>query len=119
MRVLTKRRKPCRVSVDRIPKYRRWLQGCRCVACREYPHLRRYSDIPEIDIIDAAHTKNNGRGSKGPDSSCIPLCRWHHDVMDGRALVAITTKAAFAAKYGLNLAAEAAAHYKRFLEEAA
>ena len=35
--------------------------------------------------------------------------------MDGRLSTAITTKAQFAAKYGLDLAKEAAAHYQVFL----
>src|SRR5690349_14876358 len=32
--------------------------------------------------IDPAHTENNGTSSKGPDSSCAPLCRRHHLVYD-------------------------------------
>jgi hypothetical protein len=64
---------------------------------------------------DPAHTLNNGRSSKGPDSSCIPLCRYHHDEMDGRLSIRVTTKIQFAAKYGLNLAEESAAHYTQYL----
>ena len=31
---------------------------------------------------DPAHTQGNGMSSKGPDSSCVPLCRKHHRDFD-------------------------------------
>lgn len=70
---------------------------------------------PRIITIDPAHTLNNGFASKGPDSSCIPLCRYHHDEMDGRLSTRVTTKAQFAAKYRLDLAGESATHYALYL----
>ena len=82
-----------------------WLKDQRCVACFVTGAAR------SLNRIDPAHTVNNGRGSKGPDSSCIPLCLAHHDEMDGRLSTRVTTKAAFAEKYGLDLVKEAAAHY--------
>ena len=75
-----------------------------------------YAMMPRTS--DPAHTaKTNGRSSKGPDSSCIPLCRHHHDEMDGRLNTKIVTKEQFAAKYNLDLAAIAAEHYARFKQE--
>jgi hypothetical protein len=57
--------------------------------------------------IDPAHTANNGMGSKGPDSSCAPLCRVHHREYDAG-------RAAFEEKYGLDMAKEAAAHFRLY-----
>jgi len=104
-----------RVSVLRDPGYMEWLKDRPCVACMK----RRVPIGPcawwRLAIIDPAHTLNNGFSSKGPDSSCIPLCRYHHDEMDGRLSAAMTTKEQFAAKYSLNLANESAAHYALYL----
>lgn len=101
--------KPRRVSVVRDKKYREWLVSERCVACL---------NPPPDDGCDPAHTvKTNGMRSKGGDDSCIPLCRTHHNEMDGRLLISVTTKAAFAEKYGLDLAAIAAEHYARYQNE--
>lgn len=84
--------------------YRDWLrEECRCVVCVKFGLLNGILEWFHR-ITDAAHTVNNGRGSKGPDSSCIPLCRRHHDEME-----------AFAQKYSLDLEQEAAAHYAAWL----
>jgi hypothetical protein len=113
-RINPKREEPRREPM-RDRAYMEWLCDRSCVACRELKAHRL--PIPSFwtQIVDPAHTVNNGRGSKGPDSSCIPLCRFHHDEMDGRLSTAITTKSAFAAKYGLDLEHEAATHYATFL----
>lgn len=64
---------------------------------------------------EAAHTgKTNGMRSKSGDDTCIPLGRVHHAEMDGRMNTKITTKAQFAAKYGLDLPAIAAKYYAEF-----
>lgn len=90
-----------------------WLSNeCGCVVCKSLG--KRFGGWLER-IIDPAHTVGNGRSSKGPDSSCIPLCRHHHDEMDGRLSTTITTKAQFAAKYGLDIEKEAKDHYALFL----
>lgn len=104
--------KPRRVSVVRDKGYREWLTTQRCVAC-----VARPRGFPERIWVDPAHTLNNGRSSKGGDDSCIPLCRHHHDEMDGRLNTKIVTKAAFAEKYGLDLAAIASEHYSHYLQE--
>lgn len=63
-----------------------------------------------IACNDAAHTQNNGMSSKGPDSSCVPLCRKHHLEYDrGRK--------AFERKYGLDLQALAKQYFERWLAE--
>ena len=97
-----------------------WLKDKACVACEvSYKALGSHF-VPSNSfgsVIDPAHTVNNGRGSKGPDSSCIPLCKIHHNEMDGRLSTKITTKQAFAEKYGLDLAAIAAEHYERYEKE--
>lgn len=107
LRVKARRSSPRRVSVIRSQDYMDWLKDRKCVACAMTSQAIR---LP----IDPCHTVNNGAGSKGPDSSCIPLCRHHHDEMDGRLSTAITTKDQFAQKYGLDLAKEAEAHWELF-----
>lgn len=110
--------KPRRVSVVRDQRYMNWLKIFSCVACEKVLEdqgvfgrgARWYSSTDS----DPAHTLSNGRSSKGGDDSCIPLCRHHHDEMDGRLNTKIVTKSAFAEKYGLDLAAIAAEHYARF-----
>lgn len=69
---------------------------------------------PRVDmfqsIIDPAHTVNNGGSSKGPDSSCAPLCRRHHQEYDSGRLD-------FEATYGLDMKATAARWYAIYLEQ--
>ncbi len=112
----TKRPGPARrVSVVRDQPYMDWLKRELCVVCKyRYP-----GDGPDMTMqttySEPAHTaKNNGRSSKGPDDSCIPLCHEHHAEMDGRAGMKIVTKEQFAAKYNLDLAAIASEHYAKF-----
>ena len=61
-------------------------------------------------LSDPSHTVNNGMSSKGPDSSCVPLCRKHHREYDAG-------RKAFEAKYAVDMKALAAEHWKRFCEE--
>jgi len=92
-----------------------WLKTKFCVCCRyKYPGGGEWM-TKQTAPSDPAHTaKTNGARSKGPDSSCIPLCRRHHDEMDGRLSTKITTKTAFAEKYDLDLAREAAEFYAAY-----
>ncbi len=111
-----KRATPRRTSALRDKPYLVWLKEQRCVVCVTLKMIYRERLCASgAGPIDPAHTENNGRGSKGPDSSCIPLCRHHHDEMDGRLSITITTKSAFASKYGLDLEKEATTHYVAFL----
>lgn len=64
----------------RSEKYRRWIADHCCLICG-YPETQ------------AAHTVNNGMSSKGPDSSCVPLCPTHHQEYD-------RNRAAFEIKHG-------------------
>jgi hypothetical protein len=105
-RIKWRRTIPRRVSVLRDQKYKDWLKERNCI-------LKSFWSCE--GPIDPAHTVGNGRGSKGPDSSCVPLCRKHHDEMDGRLNTQITTKAKFAEKYEIDLAKESAAHYATYL----
>ena len=111
-----------RVSVLRDRGYRDFLrEEGKCLACiwvaksrggGDEESWRAYANIP---VTPGRIRSCSGRSSKGPDSSCIPLCDHHHAEMDGRLSTKITTKAAFAAKYGLDLAKEAATHYAAYL----
>lgn len=62
--------------------------------------------------IHAAHTKNNGMGSKGPDLSCAPLCPKHHREYDAG-------RKAFEKKYGVDMQAIAAELWKHYESERA
>lgn len=86
------RRRGQRRGPERDPDYMAWLsQENSCLICK-------------VDCPDPAHTINNGMRSKGPDSSCVPLCRTHHAEYD-------SGRAAFETKYGVSMKAEAAAHF--------
>lgn len=61
-------------------------------------------------FVDPAHTENNGMSSKGPDSSCAPLCRQHHLEYDAN-------REAFETKYAVDMKAIAAQYYQQWLSE--
>ena len=88
----------------RDPKYRRWLREQLCAAPGDYFEDHSLS-------VDPAHTQNNGMRSKDPDSSCAPLCRARHREYEAG-------RAAFEAKYGIDMRQIAAEHYFRYLNEA-
>jgi len=85
-----RRAKPRRGPL-RCPAYRQWLKDRRCSVCPATPS-------------DPAHTANNGTGSKGPDSSCAPLCRVHHREYDAG-------RKKFEAKYGIEMRTVAGAFW--------
>jgi hypothetical protein len=90
----------------RDPKYRRWLTSCRCLlAVTGYR-----GSLCDGGPSDPAHTENNGMRSKGPDSSCVPLCRKHHHEYDAG-------RAAFEEKYRLDMQGLAHMYYMDYLEE--
>ncbi len=103
-RIPCKRAKP-RKGPMRDPKYRRWLHGEPC-AVRWFLGMAS----PCSGGSDAAHTKNNGMRSKGPDSSCVPLCRKHHSEYDA-------DRAAFEKTYGVNMREIAAEHHACYIKE--
>jgi hypothetical protein len=93
---IVKRRAKPRRGPMRSPEYRAWLKTKRCCVC------------PAMSS-DPAHTENNGMRSKGPDSSCAPLCRQHHEEYDrGRK--------AFEVKYDVDMKQAAKAFWFLFLE---
>lgn len=110
-----KKRRKARRGPMREPKYRHWLKTEWCVIIR-----RR--DVSMVDacnnvgclpyLSDPAHTENNGTSSKGPDSSCVPLCRKHHREYDAG-------REAFEKKYGVHMPKIAAEHYARYKAERA
>lgn len=105
-----KRPTPRRVSVLRDPDYLAWLrENGVCPACKVSRLIYRDRQCASGEVIDPAHTSNNGRGSKGPDSGCLPLCRPHHAESHQ-----IGVKD-FEAKYGFDLAKLAAECYAAYL----
>ncbi len=107
--VKKKRSKPRRGPM-RDPKYRRWLRQAMGNFCIVWISGNVGACCSDALNPEAAHTQNNGMSSKGPDSSCVPLCRKHHREYDAG-------RAAFEAKYGIDMKAEAAKYYARYLEE--
>jgi len=106
--VKRKRAKPRRGPM-RSPEYRRWLRTLECVLAWSPSQPTKRGCLPH-QSVDPAHTQNNGMRSKGPDSSCVPLCRNHHREYDAG-------RKAFEAKYGVDMAKLASEHYARFKAE--
>ena len=104
---LPKRRKKPRRGPMRCKAYMDWLTKGYCAIYASNPRaILLDCELP----LDSAHTQNNGMSSKGPDSSCAPLCRRHHREYDAG-------RKSFEAKYSVDMSALAAAHWKRFCEE--
>jgi hypothetical protein len=99
-----KRRTKPRRGPMRDPGYRRWLRQGRCLVTWL---LGNVCDCDSL-LSDAAHTQNNGMASKGPDSSCVPLCRKHHREYDAG-------RKAFETKYAVDMKVEAAKFYDQYL----
>ena len=102
------RAKPRR-GPERDQEYKDWLKTRLCVVCAKVPRTVYGADVRDWRhmVIDPAHTKNNGMCSKGPDSSCAPLCRAHHNEYDAG-------RDAFEKKYEVDMQIEAKAHYALF-----
>jgi hypothetical protein len=96
------RRAAPRKGPMRDANYRAFCRTKNCARCGRVPTSRFPSD--------PAHTRNNGMSSKGPDSSCAPLCRPCHSEYDAG-------RKAFEVKTNLNMAAVAAQHYAEYLKE--
>lgn len=78
--------------------YLAFLRDKPCVVC-------------ERPWCDAAHTVNNGMSSKGADSSCVPLCRAHHQEYD-------SGRQRFEEKYQLDMREVSASWYRIYALEA-
>lgn len=114
-RIQTRRRVPRRGPATIPPEewrnaaYRRFLaQNGRCVVCWQSPDPGSGPD-PFNLLIDPCHTENNGTSSKGRDSSCVPLCRVHHQEYD-------SGRVAFEERYEVDMKREAAVWWGKFLE---
>lgn len=115
------RGKPVLAKIRRGPvrsiAYREWLRDRKCVICLSLQQF--YTErIVTGGTSQACHTENNGMGSKGPDSGCVPMCGGvgtadHHGQYDGRTRLPNGDfgKKAFEAYYRVDLKAEAAAHW--------
>lgn len=105
---IKKKRTKARRGPLRDPEYRAYVRSLVCL-------LSMRSRInPDVmfctGTADAAHTQNNGMGSKGDDSSCVPLCRRHHCEYDAG-------RTAFEKKYGLDMKAIAAELWALYQQE--
>ncbi len=112
MKPIPERRAKLRRGPMRCPEYRAWLRHQHCCVCLGIAR----TDATKVDFykctpVDPAHTQNNGMRSKGPDASCAPLCRVHHDEYDAGRNV-------FEQKYRINMKLEAAVHWATYLLEA-
>ena len=58
----------------RRKRYRRHVASLSCALCRK----RAPSDAAHLG------SSSKGMGVKSPDSFAVPLCRLHHDMLDGR-----------------------------------
>jgi hypothetical protein len=105
--VVTKVRTKPRRGPLRSKEYRTWLHGKICVVAG-HGELCKYANWGTTS--DAAHTQNNGMRSKGPDSSCVPLCRKHHREYDA-------DRTAFERKYYVSMSKLAERHYAQFISE--
>lgn len=71
---------PARKGPWRSEKYRRYIsQHLCCLCCEPEPGC-----VHDVGTSQTSHTCGNGMSSKGSDASCVPLCREHHDRLDGR-----------------------------------
>lgn len=91
----------------RDPEYRRW---CSREFCAVGYAVGSETCSPFVQRCDPAHTVNNGMRSKGPDSSCVPLCRKHHLEYDN-------WREGFEKKYGVDMKAIAAEKYAQYQNE--
>ena len=109
-------------SEFRCPAYLMFVrEEGRCVVCNKQPGGMPYTAL----LCDPAHTENGGMRQKGRDSSCVPLCRRHHDELDGRVRLPnapltlplhfnFNRREQFEMFYGVSLAREAAVWWAAF-----
>lgn len=68
---------------ERDADYRAWVTTHRCLLPGFEGGCRTISGRKDVE---AAHLQHGGRGVKGSDASCIPLCPRHHDALDAETL---------------------------------
>lgn len=64
--------------------YRAWVRTHRCLLPNH--DSKRCERKGNRGPVEAAHLEHFGRGRKGSDASCIPLCPVHHDMLDAETL---------------------------------
>lgn len=79
--------------------YRQWISSFSCCICDPFAVSPK-----ERGTSQAAHTENNGMRSKGPDSSCVPLCPSHHRSFD-------QARASFATYHNVDLREKAKEYF--------
>lgn len=100
---IARRSKPRRGPL-RSESYRAFIRHTGvCPACQVASMTLGGPEIPlkliagfQGGFCDAAHTENGGMRMKGPDSSCVPLCRVHHREYD-------SGRTSFERKYALDM----------------
>ena len=114
---IAKKRATPRRGPMRDPQYRKFLRNIGyCPVCFgpawvvHGAFVSRFTNRDVGECIDPAHTENNGMRSKGPDSSCAPLCRVHHEEYDAG-------RKAFEEKYEVSMKDVAAKWYALYLEQ--
>ena len=66
-------------------EYRAWISKTH--KCLLPNHAgRKCQRIGERQPVEAAHLEHFGKGIKGSDASCVPLCPVHHDMLDAETL---------------------------------
>jgi hypothetical protein len=66
-------------------EYRAWISKThRCILPRH--DGKACARIGDRLAVEACHLEHGGRGVKGSDASCIPLCPVHHDMLDAETL---------------------------------
>ena len=106
---IKKRRSKPRRGPMRDAKYRAFVRTQPC-AVAVLSKLRGGKRC--FGLTQAAHTENNGMSSKGPDSSCAPLCCDHHAEYDAG-------RERFERRYLINMKNNARVCYERYLQERA
>ena len=83
---IPKRRSKPRRGPLRDAAYLHWLTRTPCCICvRGVVDLLEKTEFSDYRRSDPAHGPVNGMGSKGADNEATPLCRHHHDELDGHA----------------------------------
>lgn len=84
-----RRKGGARRGPPRSPTYKKWISRIPCCMCTGYGSILsmlRLADFSDVLRSDPAHTgKDGGASMKSSDFSCIPLCRLHHDMFDGKS----------------------------------
>lgn len=70
---------------ERDADYRTWIAKAHH-RCLLHNLDVRCGTIGDRNPIEAAHLEHGGKGVKGSDASCIPLCPVHHDRLDAETL---------------------------------